>query len=113
MTTHYMEEAQYLCDEIAIMDYGKIIARGSPAELIRKHSPEMTVILPKNQFALDPARLSLPVREVKDTIELKTDDVNSCLNTLMHHGIDLSDLTIRSPNLETVFLSLTGRQLRE
>ena len=53
LTTHYMEEAQYLCDEIAIMDYGKIIARGSPTELIRNHSPEMTVILPKTQFKLE------------------------------------------------------------
>lgn len=113
LTTHYMEEAQHLCDEIAIMDYGKIIARGSPADLIREHSPEMTVILPKNQFTLDPARLSLTIRDVSDTIELQTQDVNSCLNTLMAHGVDLSNLTIRSPNLETVFLNLTGRKLRE
>ena len=108
-----MEEAQYLCDEIAIMDYGKIIARGNPAKLIRNHSPEMTVILPKNQFMIEANRLSLPIREVNDTIELKTNDVNACLNALMAHGIDLSDLTIRSPNLETVFLNLTGRQLRD
>ncbi|CAB1059992.1 Efflux ABC transporter, ATP-binding protein [Olavius sp. associated proteobacterium Delta 1] len=113
LTTHYMEEAQHLCDEIAIMDYGKIIARGSPAALIRNHSPEMTVILPKYQFLLKPNRLSLPIREVNDAIELKTNDVNACLNSLMTHGINLSDLTIRSPNLETVFLNLTGRQLRD
>ena len=113
LTTHYMEEAQYLCDEIAIMDYGKIIARGSPAELIRNHSPEMTVILPKNQFDREPDRFSLPIKEVNDTVELKTNDVNACLNTLMTHGVDLSDLTIRSPSLETVFLNLTGRQLRD
>jgi len=113
LTTHYMEEAQYLCDEIAIMDYGKIIAHGSPAELIGIHSPEMTVILPQKQFVLDPDQLSMPVRTVKDTIEVKTNDVNACLNTLMSHGVNLSDLTIRSPNLETVFLNLTGRQLRD
>ena len=68
-----MEEAQYLCDEISIMDYGKIIARDKSAELIKKHSPWMTVILPKNQFGLAPDRLSLPFKEVKDQIELKTD----------------------------------------
>lgn len=113
LTTHYMEEAQYLCDEIAIMDYGKIIARGNPAELIRKHSPEMTVTLPKAGLKLEPDKLSLPVREVNGRIELKTNDVNACLNTLMTNGIDLSDLVIRSPNLETVFLNLTGRKLRE
>jgi ABC-2 type transport system ATP-binding protein len=108
-----MEEAQYLCDEIAIMDYGKIIARGSPAELIRKHSPEMTVTLPKNHLTLGSDQLFLPVREVNGRIEIKTNDVDACLNILMTHGIDLSDLVITSPNLETVFLNLTGRQLRE
>ena len=108
-----MEEAQYLCDEIAIMDYGKIIARGSPAELIRKHSPEVTVTLPKAQLKLQPDKLPLPAREINGRIEMKTNDVNACLNTLMTNGIDLSDLVIRSPNLETVFLNLTGRKLRE
>jgi ABC-2 type transport system ATP-binding protein len=113
LTTHYMEEAQYLCDEVAIMDYGKIIARGSPAELIRSHSPEMIVILPKNQFVLESDQISMPIRQVNDTIELKTNDVNACLNMLMTNGVDLAELTIRSPNLEAVFLNLTGRQLRD
>jgi ABC-2 type transport system ATP-binding protein len=113
LTTHYMEEAQYLCDEIAIMDYGKIIARGKPDQLIKRHSPEMTIILPKERFTLALNRLSLPFKEVKDHIELKTDDINSCLQILMTNDIDLSDLIIRSPSLETVFLNLTGRQLRE
>ncbi|MBT8369808.1 MAG: ABC transporter ATP-binding protein [Desulfobacterales bacterium] len=113
LTTHYMEEAQHLCDEIAIMDYGKIIARGTPQELIKQYSPEMTVILPKKGFDLSADSLRLPYQEVKDTIEIKTKDVNSCLDLLISHQIDLSDLSVRSPSLETVFLNLTGRQLRE
>ena len=113
LTTHYMEEAQYLCDEIAIMDHGRIIARGSPADLIRQHSPELTVTLPKNHLSLGSDQLSLPVREVNGRIEIKTNDVDACLNMLMTKGIDLSDLVIKSPNLETVFLNLTGRQLRD
>ena len=113
LTTHYMEEAEYLCDEIAIMDYGKIIARGTPQELIKQYSPEMTVILPTDHIdhALD--RLSLPYRKVNDTVEIKTSDVNSCLDLLISQNVDLSDLTVRSPSLESVFLNLTGRQLRE
>jgi ABC-2 type transport system ATP-binding protein len=113
LTTHYMEEAEYLCDEIAIMDYGKIIARGTPQELIKQYSPEMTVILPTDHLdhALD--RLSLPYRKVHDTVEIKTSDVNSCLDLLISQNVDLSDLTVRSPSLESVFLNLTGRQLRE
>jgi ABC-2 type transport system ATP-binding protein len=113
LTTHYMEEAEYLCDEIAIMDYGKIIARGTPQELIKQYSPEMTVILPTDHLdhALD--RLSLPYRKVHDSVEIKTSDVNSCLDLLISQNVDLSDLTVRSPSLESVFLNLTGRQLRE
>jgi ABC-2 type transport system ATP-binding protein len=113
LTTHYMEEAQYLCDEVAIMDYGKIIAQGTPAELIRRYSRGLTVVLPRHRFAFEAHRFPLPVREVKDTIEIKTDDVNQCLEQLIAHGVDLSDITVRSPNLETVFLDLTGRKLRE
>ena len=113
LTTHYMEEAQYLCDEVAIMDYGKIIAQGTPSELIRQHSRGITVILPRHRLALKANGFPLPVREVKDTIEIKTDDVNQCLEQLISHDVDLSDITVRSPNLETVFLNLTGRKLRE
>ncbi len=113
LTTHYMEEAQYLCDEVAIMDCGKIIARGTPEDLIRRYSRGITVVLPRHRFPLQPDRFPLPVRQVKETIEIKTDDVNQCMEQLITHGIDLSDITVRSPNLETVFLNLTGRKLRE
>ncbi len=113
LTTHYMEEAQHLCDEIAIMDYGKIIARGTPDDLIKQHSPEMTVVLPRERVDRSPDELRLPYRKVKDSIEIKTQDVNSCLNHLLSRNIDLADLTVRSPSLETVFLNLTGRHLRD
>ena len=113
LTTHYMEEAQHLCDEIVIMDYGKIIAQGTPQALIKQHSPEITVILPQKNFDFSVDSLNLPYQEVKDTIEIKTKDVNACLDLLISHHVDLTDLTVRSPNLESVFLNLTGRQLRE
>ncbi len=113
LTTHYMEEAQHLCDEIAIMDYGKIISQGAPAELIKRHSQQVTVILPKERFRPFAGDVSLPYREVKDTIEIMTGNVNACLDHLLSHNIDLSEISLRSPNLETVFLNLTGRKLRE
>ncbi|MGD9301316.1 MAG: ABC transporter ATP-binding protein [Desulfobacterales bacterium] len=113
LTTHYMEEAQHLCDEIAIMDYGKIIARGTPQNLIRQHSPDMTVVLPLQGSEHSLENLPLRYQKVHDTIEIKTDDVNTCLDLLMSHRIDMSDLIVRSPSLESVFLNLTGRQLRE
>jgi len=113
LTTHYMEEAQYLCDEVAIMDYGKIIAQGTPDTLIRQHSRGTTIVMPKDRFTPRKDTFPLPVLTVKGNVEIKTNDVNQCLEQLMAHGVDLSDMTVRSPNLETVFLNLTGRQLRE
>ena len=113
LTTHYMEEAQYLCDEIAIMDYGKIIARGTPQELIKQYSPEMTVIIPADNLDTSLEQLPLPYRKVNGTVEIKTNDVNACLDLLISRRVDLSDLTVRSPSLESVFLNLTGRQLRD
>ena len=108
-----MEEAQHLCDEIAIMDYGKIISHGTPAELIKRHSPLVTVILPKAQFLPHADGVKMPYRKVGNTVEVTTDSVNACLNNLLAHDIDLSEVSVRSPNLETVFLNLTGRKLRE
>lgn len=113
LTTHYMEEAQYLCDEVVIMDYGRIIAQGSPDALIRRYTRGTTVVFPVARLAPIPDSFPLPVRMVKDNVEIKTDDVNQCLEQLINHGVDLSDITVRSPNLETVFLNLTGRKLRE
>ena len=113
LTTHYMEEAQHLCDEIAIMDHGQIISRGTPTELIRCHSPLMKVILPRAHFMPYAQDVAIPYREVEDTVEIETGDVNACMNKLLSQNIDLSEISVRSPNLETVFLNLTGRKLRE
>ncbi len=112
LTTHYMEEAQYLCDEIAILDHGKIIAQGTPEELIQTHCRGGTVILPRTNFSVPASQLSRPYREVKDRVEIETDNINACLQQLIALGTDLNGLQVRSPNLETVFLNLTGRQLR-
>ncbi len=113
LTTHYMEEAQYLCDEIAIMDYGKIIALGSPEELIKKYWERMTIVLPKENFP--PSMDQFPVGWVENgnNIEIKTEDVNASLDDLLTKKIDLTGMVVRTPNLENVFLNLTGRKLRD
>jgi ABC-2 type transport system ATP-binding protein len=113
LTTHYMEEAQHLCDEIAIMDNGKIIARGTPHQLIKEHCEGVTVILPKNSIKIPLSRLPFRFREINGRIEIRTNDINSCLNRLLSEHIDLTEMTVRSPNLENVFLNLTGKQLRD
>ncbi|MBU1055111.1 MAG: ABC transporter ATP-binding protein [Proteobacteria bacterium] len=113
LTTHYMEEAQRLCDEIAIMDNGKIIAQGTPGQLIKKHCDEITVILPKHSIAFSLSKIPFKYREINGNIEIRTNNINSCLNMLIAESTDLTELDIRSPNLENVFLNLTGRQLRD
>jgi ABC-2 type transport system ATP-binding protein len=113
LTTHNMEEAQALCDEIAIMDNGRIIARGSPAELIKRHCGGVTVELPMTSFNPSLPPLSVPFQVVKDRIEIMTDDLNGFVAELVAKNVNLKNMAVRSPNLEDVFLTLTGRQLRD
>jgi len=113
LTTHYMEEAQLLCDIVAIMDQGKIIAQGSPQNLITQYCQGVTVILQKPQAQLPVNLDQFKVLEAPDHYEIEAKDIDLCLKTLMAAGVDLRDMTVRSPNLEDVFLRLTGKQLRE
>lgn len=113
LTTHYMEEAQHLCNEIAIMDDGQIIAQGSPGDLIQKYCGGVTVVLPKTSLNPSLPDLSMQLHEVQDRIEINTSDLNKCLQELIARKIDLGEMTVRSPNLEDVFLNLTGHRLRD
>jgi len=112
LTTHYMEEAQLLCDQVAIMDHGKIIASGSPAALLERERQETTIVLSAD---IDEKTLQgLPWQWFKahEQIEILTDNINDCIRLMMEKGIDLSSMTVRSQNLEDLFLKLTGRRLR-
>lgn len=113
LTTHYMEEAQYLCDEVAIMDNGKIIAQGSPDELIKQHGGNTIVVLPKRNFNGSRIYNNTSFRETEDSVEIETDNTNACLEYLLAEDVLLDDIVIRSQNLESVFLNLTGKKLRE
>lgn len=112
LTTHSMDEAEYLCDEIAIMDHGQIIAQGGPAELINRYCEGVTISLPRDNVSMRLADLPFQYREVNGRIEIMTDKVNKGIEKLLALKIDLVEMTVHSPNLEDVFLSLTGRQLR-
>ena len=113
LTTHYMEEAERLCDEIAIMDKGRIIAQGTPDQLIKEYCEGVTVILPRNSIKIPLSSLPFSFREINGRIEIRTNDINSCLNKLLSEQADLTEMIVRSPSLENVFLNLTGKQLRE
>ena len=112
LTTHYMDEAQILCDEIAIMDFGKIIIRGSPAELLRQRYQNVIIELPLEDVSGDLQSIDHRVLESQGVIEISTNDVNSSLQALANHVTGLNRLKIRQPNLEDLFLDLTGHSLR-
>jgi ABC-2 type transport system ATP-binding protein len=111
LTTHYMEEAELLCDEIAIMDRGQIIAQGPPQALLRAHFAEVLIELPKAEF---PQAHALPftVTPAGEHVEIATDDIDATLRALMEARVPLKHLRIRPPNLEDLFLELTGKELR-
>jgi ABC-2 type transport system ATP-binding protein len=109
-----MEEAEYLCDEIAIVDQGVIIAAGSPAELIRQYGGMNAIILPKTASSRLPPSFPFAVEERdEETLAIHIDEIHRGLNVLMEMEIDLRGISIHSPNLEDVFLHLTGKRLRE
>jgi len=112
LTTHYMDEAQVLCDEIAIMDAGKIIAQGSPDALLRKQYDGLIIELPISDLTDDLSGIEHTVHENLGIIEVVTTDVSDSLQRLTPHVSNLNQIKIRQPNLEDLFLDLTGHSLR-
>jgi len=112
LTTHYMEEAYFLCDVIAIMDRGRIIAEGPPSRLLKEHFEDVVLELPREDFRGDPSDFPLPVLIADDRVEISTADVERALQALLDRGVPLKHLKIRPRDLEDLFLELTGRELR-
>lgn len=111
LTTHYMDEAYTLCDEIAIMDHGKIIAQGAPKALLEAHFNNVVLRLPETEISNVDA-LPFTINKRKDYIEITTCDVNKVVSTLIKNNISLAQLQIRSRTLDDLFLELTGKELR-
>jgi lipooligosaccharide transport system ATP-binding protein len=116
LTTHYMEEAEQICDRILIMDHGRIIAEGSPPELIQRHvGGEVLEVVPEDASKatfLAEIEGRCPYQRLGEKWEIFTPDGAEMLQRLKSRG-KLSSYGIRRPNLEDVFLRLTGRDLRE
>jgi ABC-2 type transport system ATP-binding protein len=121
LTTHYMEEAEVLSDLVCIMDHGVIIAQGAPRELTQDLGEETMIefrgdALPPTAlaalracckgFRIDGAAITLETEDLPATME-------SMISWSREQKIPLRNLIVRQPNLEDVFLSLTGRRLRE
>jgi ABC-2 type transport system ATP-binding protein len=112
LTTHYMEEAELLCDEVAIMDRGRIIAQGTPRRLLHDHFDEVLLELPRQEFPPAARALPLNIIDASDRVEISTHDLEATLRTLLEARVPLSHLRIRPGNLEDLFLELTGKELR-
>jgi ABC-2 type transport system ATP-binding protein len=119
LTTHYMEEAELLADTVAIISKGKIIAMGSPEELIESNANYLVLTLKsvnEKAFEIIQKMGFEPVHDNDKDIKVRvehTDDVQKILNTIKDAGASLLSLDVRKPNLEEVFLKLTGDALRE
>jgi lipooligosaccharide transport system ATP-binding protein len=119
LTTHYMEEAERLCDRLVIMDEGRIVAEGPPSDLVRRHVGREVLELRLDE-GCDPERLvgSLDGRiqghDLSErTLMLYADDAEEVLAGLDHDSFPTESALVRRATLEDVFLRLTGRSLRE
>jgi ABC-2 type transport system ATP-binding protein len=123
LTTHLMEEAERLCDRVAIIERGRVIDIGTPAGLVRKHCPEQSVVLvtedrtARARFEQIPGVDSVgPVlpQQTRYTVRGRGDDlVTEVIQCLSEHRIKVTEFRTEQPNLEDVFLRLTGHSIRD
>lgn len=121
LTTHYMDEAERLCDRVAIIDNGHIIAMGSPRELIMSNFKEKAVEFYQpeiaNRSGLENATGVTRIQVEKNMVTLYTTEAAQTIAELMkialERGTAIDDITVRGASLEDVFLKYTGRRLRE
>ncbi len=122
-TSHYMEEVEYLCNRICIMDQGEIIAEGTKEELIKANNPsvEIHIKVSKDSEGVADALKSISSVETTQVEEdrivltaLQDDDLfKNLINKMNDLGVTILSMDVQEPNLESVFLALTGRALRD
>ena len=123
LTTHYMEEAEFLCDRIVIMDQGKFIADGSIAELVSNYSPGEIIAfnlskplpneLPVSLNGFKSMLWDTPLLKGKMTVENSSIALPAFIHYLEEHQISILELECRKTTLEDLFISMTGRTLYE
>lgn len=116
LTTHYMDEAEQLCDRLVVMDQGRIVAEGSPRDLIAQHSTREVVELRfetggHHEVAPLLAGVGDRVEELADRLLVYADDGDAALAEVHHRGVRPDSVLVRRSSLEDVFLLLTGRSL--
>ena len=116
LTTHYMDEAEQLCDRLVVMDGGKIVAEGSPRSLIEEHSTREVLELRypagmNEVWATKVVDIGARSEVLPDRVLIYTDDGEAALNEVHHRGAQPESALVRRSSLEDVFLRLTGRSL--
>ncbi len=112
LTTHYMDEAEILCDELLIIDHGNIIAQGSPKALLSKHFNQQYIELNKAPLIGIPTELG-DLEEHNKGITIQTNKPNELIAWFIKNNTDLAGLQIKNPTLEDLFIKLTGHTLRD
>jgi len=112
LTTHYMDEAYELCDEILIMDHGKIIAEGTPDTLLAKHFSDVVIELPIADLPPGFDSEGLTVLRADSKAEILAPDVDRAVELLQANRVTLANMRIRQRTLEDLFIELTGKELR-
>lgn len=112
LTTHYMDEAKTLCDHLLFLDHGKIIASGSPNELLAEHFSDTIIQLPASNIDRELLGSTVEYQLQDDCVEIRTDSINETLSKLLASGVNLQGLQVRARNLDDLFLDLTGSELR-
>ena len=120
LTTHLMEEAERLCDRVAVMDRGRVIDVDTPARLVARHCPDRTVVLATPQpgapalFEAIPGVTRVSVAAGRCTIDGRREDLTTAvIQCVASHGLHVTDFQTIAPTLEDVFLALTGHSIRD
>ncbi len=122
LSTHQMEEAEALCHRVVIIDHGRVLAQGSPADLVMKHAPGHALRFTTPFIAEDVDLASIGAAEVEPctggvAVQLQVADLNHALEAIMawraRGKLHVDDLQVKRNSLEHVFLNLTGRSLRD
>ncbi|MFT5143904.1 MAG: ABC-2 type transport system ATP-binding protein [Rhodothermales bacterium] len=120
LTTHLMEEAERLCDRVAILEHGRVIETGTPAELVRRHCSQRGVVFSSESEDVEEAMESIPrltKLEREDSVYTLTgegdDFVTDVMGAIAEHRVRVRDFRTEIPTLEDVFLKLTGHTIRD
>ncbi|MDX9958670.1 MAG: ABC transporter ATP-binding protein [Spirochaetia bacterium] len=112
LTTHYMDEAQLLCEQVGIMDQGKIMEIDTPDALLARHFDGVLIRLPYDGCCSDALGSFEGLVIRGDSLELQTNTLDKSLKDLLAAQVNLEGLSIHKPNLEDLFIKLTGSSLR-